>query len=253
MEEYDPSRILYIPDKKLFGYWMLLENIPGVLEKVSRVFASYGINILKAIITTDEKGADALFFCDLTDASITEDELLKKLKKLRETKEVKLIKPIIKGLLIDNIHFPITISGERYILLKENSFRELVKGMRDELGTAAEAFLYYTGKKIGEELWRDLDMYTEDIEEKLEIFKSLFKNNGLGIIEFDVTTEASIARVYESLECKQGIGSKEPYSHLIRGILGGLFKKIYLHEVKVEEVKCIAIGDEYCEFNIIKL
>ena len=253
MGEYDPSRILYIPNKKLFGYWMFLENIPGVLEKVSKVFASYGVNILKVIITTVERGADALFYCDLTDSSITEDELLKKLKKLREVKEVKLIKPIIKGLLIDDIHFPITISGERYILLRENSFRELVKGMRDELGTAAEAFLYYTGKKIGEEIWRDLDMYTMDIEEKLQIFKSMFKNNGLGIIEINITTEASNVKVYDSLECKQGIGSKEPYSHLIRGILGGLFKRIYSHEVKVKEVKCIAVGDEYCEFNIIKL
>jgi len=252
MKRYDPSRILFSPEKKLYGYWMKLDNLVGVLEKISKLFASHGINILKAIITSNEEGADAIFYCDFTRSKIEEEDLLSKFRKVREVKDIRLIRPIIDGLLIDDIHFPITVSNERYLLFRERSFRMFVKEMRDELGSAAEAFLYYTGKKIGEETWRELDKYTEDIFSKLEIFKALFKNDGLGVIEMDISDKTSKIRVHDSLECKQGIGSGKRYSHLIRGMLEVLFKEAYAQDVKVIETKCIALGDEYCEFIITR-
>ena len=51
-------------------------------------------------------------------------------------------------------------------------------------------------------------------------------------------------RLHGNFECTPFIGTRDrPVSHLIRGALAG-------KEFRVREVKCIAKGDEYCEFII---
>jgi len=42
--------------------------------------------------------------------------------------------------------------------------------------------------------------------------------------------------------------SKEPSGYFFKGVLAGLLTKIENRDVIVEEVKCIAKGDEYCMF-----
>ena len=53
-----------------------------------------------------------------------------------------------------------------------------------------------------------------------------------------------VIRLHGNFECTPFIGTRDrPVSHLIRGALAG-------REFRVREVKCIAKGDEYCEFII---
>ena len=255
MKRYDPSRILYLPGRRLYGYWMLLENIPGVLAKISMVFAEEDVNIVKVLVTSVEEGADSLFYCDFTDTETDPEKLVKDFKRVREVKDIKLMKPVIPGLLIDNIHFPITVSEERYILCREDGFRGFVKGVRDEFGSSGEALLYYAGLNTGEGLWRGLDYYTTEARDKVEIFKQLFTSSGYGKIdmEIDIIEKKADVKIYDSIECSQGIGSEEPYSHYIRGMIASIFKNIFGGEVEVKEVKCIAVGDKYCEFRVRRI
>ena len=58
-------------------------------------------------------------------------------------------------------------------------------------------------------------------------------------------------RLYGNFECTPFKGKRDrPMSHLIRGGLAGVFREAYGREFMVREVKCIAKGDEYCEFVI---
>ena len=57
-------------------------------------------------------------------------------------------------------------------------------------------------------------------------------------------------KVYDSSECELFKGSKKCESHLIRGMLAGWFSQLFRKEVKVREVKCIAKGDSYCQFEV---
>ena len=60
-----------------------------------------------------------------------------------------------------------------------------------------------------------------------------------------------VMRLHGNFECTPFIGKKDrPVSHLIRGGLAGVFKEAYGRDFRVREVKCIAKGDEYCEFII---
>ena len=254
MRGYDPSRVLYLPGRRLYGYWMILENVPGTLAKVTNVFADEGVNIVKVLVTSVEEGADSLFYCDFTDVDVKPEKLAEDFRRMKVVKDIKLIEPIIPGLLIDNIHFPIMISKGRYVINREDCLRSFIKGMRSEFGSAGEALLYRIGLDMGKGMWQGLDYYTTDAEEKLEIFKQLFMNTGYGKMdmEIDIIGKEADVIVYDSIECRQGIGSENPYSHYIRGIIAGVFKNIFGGEVDVKEMKCIAVGDEYCEFRVEK-
>jgi predicted hydrocarbon binding protein/predicted amino acid-binding ACT domain protein len=249
---YDPSRVLYMPSRRLYGYWMLLENIPGVLARVSKVFAGNNVNIVRVLVTSVEGGADSLFYCDFTDTDVKPEELINEFKEITEVRDIRIIKPVIPGLLIDDIHPIIMISGKRYIIDREDSFRGFIRGARDEFGSAGEALQYRIGLEMGRELWKGLDYYTEDVNDKLKILQLVFMNSGYGRmdIEADIDKKEANVKIYDSIECSQGTGAKEPYSHYIRGMLAGVFEDIFKDKVEVREVKCIALGDEYCKFTI---
>ena len=50
-------------------------------------------------------------------------------------------------------------------------------------------------------------------------------------------------------EVQKGLVDK-PASHLLRGVLAGFFKELLGKRVDVNETKCIALGDPYCQFEI---
>lgn len=249
---YDPSRVLYIDGKKLFGYWMLLENVPGVLADVSKVFAEENVNIVRILAVSIDEVADALFYCDFTESIGDPYEVLERLSRAKGIREVQLIEPIIPGLLIDTVHSLILISGARYILVREDALGKFVKDMRERLGSAGEAFLYYAGLDLGNGMWNGLRHYTEGVIDRLRIFALFLQSSGYGKFEADYDIEGRRAniKVYDSIECVQGVGSDRPFSQLIRGIIAGCFENIFGKGIKVEEVKCMAKGDEYCEFIV---
>jgi len=252
MRSYDPSRIVYMPGRRLYGFWMFLKNVPSVLAKVSNTFAKRNINIIKVLATSVENGADALFYCDFTDSDAEPGDLVKEFKKIEEVRDIKIIKPVIPGLVIDNIHYIIMISRGRYIINREECFRGFIKGIREEFGSAGEALQYRIGIDAGKGLWRGIENYAKDINNKIEILKLIFMNSGYGKMDIKVNLNEKKAdiKIYDSIECSQGIGSKEPYSHYIRGMVAGVFEEVFKDDVEVREVKCIAIGDEYCEFKV---
>lgn len=241
-----------MPGRKLYGYWMILENIPGVLARVSKVFGDIHVNILKVLATSIEVGIDALFYCDFTDTRIDPKDLINELKKVKAVKDIRIIKPIIPGLLIDDVHSIITISRGRYVIDREDCFKGFIRGMRKEFSSAGEVLQYRIGFDMGRGLWNGLKYYTEDIKDRLKILQLIFMNSGYGKmdIDLDINKKEADVKVYDSIECSQGIGSEKPYSHYIRGMLAAVFEDIFKDKVEVREVKCIALGDEYCEFLV---
>lgn len=53
--------------------------------------------------------------------------------------------------------------------------------------------------------------------------------------------------ILKAIECEIGRGTRKRFSQLVRGIIAGLMEGVFGSEV---EVKCIAKGDEYCEFLV---
>ena len=78
-------------------------------------------------------------------------------------------------------------------------------------------------------------------------------NMGWGVFklqELNLKKETIKMRIYNNFECASGKGAGKPYSHFLRGLAAGLFLNFFKRAGTVEEVKCIAQGDAFCEFLI---
>jgi len=69
--------------------------------------------------------------------------------------------------------------------------------------------------------------------------------------EFDKETRGLKVRAEDSFECRIAEGVGEARGYFIRGCILGVATEIFQPEnLTVEETKCIAKGDPYCEYQV---
>lgn len=202
----------------------------------------------------------ALAFLDLSESEISLMDLVRRLEQAGSVRKIKIIRPKIDGFIADYISFPLKIRGNRAIIIRDIGYKGLIAGIRDKFGTGAEAFLYYLGFEAGKEYGRDHKKIAGEIGLKDPakihdiISAAIFNSVGYGLMEtikFNSERPYALIRVYHSFECELGLKSNKPYSHLIRGMIAGVISELLGKEMLVQEIKCIAKGDSYCEFEVI--
>ena len=71
------------------------------------------------------------------------------------------------------------------------------------------------------------------------------------ILKSNDTPPYTYIRVYRCFECECAPQkTNKPYSHLVRGMIAGVSTEILGMEMTAKEIKCIAMGDPYCEFEV---
>lgn len=260
-EEHRPldiSRIMHLPRRKLQGFTVRIKNVPGVLVKVSSILARNNINILNCIFSytySDIKEATMLFFCDVTESIKDVNEVRGEILKVSEVLEAKLIKPYVDEILADVVHHPLMSMGRRVVLFDERLLRGLVMEVKRRFGSGGDAILFYVGKGIGRELLREPIIKDKSWprEKVLGISQLMMFVSGWGMLEVsevDWIGKRARVKVYDSWECRIGVGGEKPFSQLYRGLISGLFSSVFKADVSVLEVKCVAKGDSYCEFEV---
>ncbi|MDY6930886.1 MAG: 4-vinyl reductase [Halobacteriota archaeon] len=119
------------------------------------------------------------------------------------------------------------------------------------IGSLSKTIDYNIGKRIGKMVAEEcLKLHVANpIITSFEIIEY----SGWGKINIDF--DNGIIRIYNSLISKYYIRhegtSEDAVDDIIRGIIASIFEEIEGKECKVRETKCIAQGDEYCEFEVI--
>lgn len=253
------SNIIYTQGKSIYGFYLNIKNVPGALADVSRVFANYNVNIVGINFTPSIEESEILLFiaADFSMSNIKPEDIFDKLVSLDKVISGSLVKPKIKGLLVDELHFPIIdIRGRRRIVLSQENLKFFVVGIRELLGSAGLALLYRQGVAIGEAVWERYQKIGINILEEA-IKRLLLGGIALGrykgeITKFSVEEGVIEIRLHRNWECEVAkmYNIPGPASYFERGVIAGLVKGYLGKEVNVEEVKCIAKGDPYCEFRI---
>jgi len=243
------SRAAYAPSKKIFGFLIKAIGSPEVHYKLASILVKYSIKPLYGVIISINEEQEILLYLDFSEVKASLNEIVKNLRNVKEVREVHLIKPILKGLLIDTIHFPITVFKERAWIARESVLRGLFRGLRLKWGDVGKMFLYHQGAEVGKHLYNDYRKYVTSAHEMLTMFAAFLKAVGWGIIEeIKQYEDLYIIRGHNNLECYLNKPSNEPSGHFSRGVLAGLLSELTGREMVVDEVKCIAKGDPYCEF-----
>ncbi|MEM3728357.1 MAG: V4R domain-containing protein [Candidatus Bathyarchaeia archaeon] len=256
----DVGRVMiFNKDQKIYGLAIEAKVEKGNLRKLAEVAESLDITVRYIQFSMNEAHkptVNAIAFLDFSKARATPEEALEIILNSYDfVKNAKIIKPCGESIVFDNHFFPLIAANERAVILRKSVYEALFNGVREKFGSAGEAMLYYQGFSIGFEIY---DTYREiarsdAVEDLVEVAKAINMTLGWGIIDhvdIDMQRKSARLRVYQNFECELGVGKGKPYSQFYRGAVAGIFTRFFGKDVKVKETKCIAKGDQYCEFTV---
>ncbi|MEM1563593.1 MAG: V4R domain-containing protein [Candidatus Bathyarchaeia archaeon] len=260
LESFNIGRFLFLPGRKVFGVLVESELNPTVLVEISDLGFRHGVLVptMQYNVIDGEKIV-GLGFADLTNADISIEELAEKIRKIEGIKNVQILHPTAEGFVADYLSVKLLLAGDKAIIFRKPGYEGLIVGMREQFGTAGEAFLYHTGYDAGMRYGKSHQDFAaklgikDSIQILCKISMPLYISMGLGkpeILETRAKPFKTIIRVYESFECELGVGAKKPYSNFIRGIFAGLLAQLFNRRMEAKERCCVAKGDPYCEFEI---
>jgi len=245
----------YSEDGCLFQFAIKLKNEPGALAEVANFLSSKGINILHGFhaVCPDRKEVVWGFFVDLKGLNETIENLVKEIEMLDAVLEVNFSKPIIDGLIVDELHFPVTVLDERSIILKIRTFVDCFKRLYEKFGSGAGFILYEMGKAAGENKVKIInEKYNLDRLTVLKVILAEKSAKGWCIPEIEKFDEEKVEItivVQELFECIPFKGkNRDPKSQFFRGYLAGVLSQLFNKHVSVIETECVAKGDQNCKF-----
>ena len=261
--EFEISRFIVIPSRKVYGIYIKVKAEPSILRELATLAEKNNITILYLTFSTPQypnEPIKAISFLDFTNAATDIHNIISEVSKMDFVYETKLIEPIKDGFIVDTLSLPLTLDGERAMIIRQEGFKALLDKIL-ELGPSGEAILYHVGFNLGlgyakthARLEKILGIDTpSDILEY--IIKPLFKAVGFGeikIISIDPEVPELTVRVYSNFECELAPRSDKSASNFIRGIIAGVPSGLFGVTITAEETKCIARGDDYCEFYVYK-
>lgn len=229
----------------------IIENIPGVINKISDVLQAYKVNILEGFHTV-VKG-NRMIWAIFIEAppSTPHEEMFKKIGAIKELIDIKYVS-LRKTDYFDRFFFPITIWESRVIVLTQEGFHGLKSQIVDLLGTGGESILLNQGAVIGRTICRNIPEEITSPEEKLEFIVNLLRGTGWGLVEFrGVNGEEGTGEVIvrENVEADPQYGGR---CQLIRGVLRSILREILKNaKINLVETACIGWGDDFCVFELV--
>jgi predicted hydrocarbon binding protein len=159
------------------------------------------------------------------------------------------------GLILDKQQFPLTLSsGHRAMFMTAEAFQGMLGQIRKVFSTGGKLIIYEEGLASGKGNANQILSvfgYEFTVSHVGELIY-LYSINGMGrpeIVMMDIDQKKAIIRLYDNIECLN-IKSEKPFSEYIRGHICGIGNVLFKVETKCIETKCIAVGNEFCEFEI---
>ncbi|MEM2980509.1 MAG: V4R domain-containing protein [Thermoproteota archaeon] len=257
-KKLNPKEVLcseYHPNEKVVEWSLKARNMPGIMATIMNVLSEKGVRFLSGFQTIDPNENIFLLggFIDLSASKIKSEDVGKLLRAVEGVLEVNVHEEMFDGLIIDELHFPLKVSGERSFTFRVETFGGILKRLYEKFGTGAAVILYEMGMAAGES--RAKSAVKKHRTDKLGILKLIMAERSakgwcLAEVE-DFSSKKAVLTVNDLFECMPFKGKQDrAISHFFRGYLAGICQTLFGKEVSVTEVECIAKGDPVCKFNI---
>lgn len=125
-------------------------------------------------------------------------------------------------------------------------FRTIRVALLDE-GINIDPILHQAGLRVGEAFYHELQAPTMDKFAKN--LADFWEENHLGRLEIK-SLEPPIIQAYDCFECEDLPPLGRPACSFDSGILEAVFSAYMGENVSVEETKCYAQSDQYCQFHV---
>ena len=221
-------------------------------EKAVQIFAKapgeLGVNVVKSPVKLT-------ILSMLKDTDMEFDEIVKNTGKSKSTISVHLKSLREDGIV--NYRFDANDHRKKIFYISSKFLGEvkfsflLFHTLRSTLiqeGVNINPILTETGKNMGYAIFKKI--YDEDINKFSQNIMDFWKDNGMGILEVDLSGDVIEVTNYDCFECELLPKTGTPSCYLDAGILEALYSSFFELNVDVTEVKCFTMGDNCCNFLV---
>lgn len=154
-----------------------------------------------------------------------------------------------EGLFTEYSHF--ADDGNKF-MMSMVTFLDFKKSLEGLFDTGAAVILYEAGLGCGRRAYQRMNRKNPSKKEVLETLRNFKFNENWGKIKFDIDLKSGrgFITVSDSFEGKLYDFSPTPVCHYLRGYIGGFLSEMFGRELEIREIKCVAIGDKNCIFEI---
>ncbi|MEM2195410.1 MAG: V4R domain-containing protein [Candidatus Methanomethylicia archaeon] len=251
--------VVYVrPGRRLAEVVVEARDVIGILASLSGIMSENRINIVYLLCSTDALKARFIFFIDLTESRIGLDGLKDIIRQQPYTISVDVWNPPVDGVVYDALCFPTMVHGFQSFIMRYDTLSSIIEEFRRRIGDGAVAIFYhlgyYSGYAYAEYVKKQLETLNLPLRDVVRVAFDLDRSFGdfnSELVMLDVDGGRAIVRVYDSCEATPIRGRmKMPSCQYVRGKIAGTLSSLLGREVIAVERKCIATGDNYCEFHI---
>lgn len=260
MEDFVPKRAFTLlntkPNEEIYEICITLKDIHGAVSETAKVLSSAHVNLRTSVLfDAVEKDGVGYWtsFIDLSKAVKDVNQIKEELRKLDVVQEVKIVKP--QPLPYDVIHFPIMHGESVAMVMPVELFGSLFDEIEKILTPSGfAAVIYNAGKKSGTFIAKLLSQrYGLKKESLTSALIQATKAIGWGQIKDFSMDRKRLAGNIKVKMCFESLlrGRRgDRVCHWSRGFIAGFLSEVFGSSVEAVELKCVAAGDEICEFEI---
>jgi len=255
-----PKRVFTLEEakhgEKLYEVRIILRDVPGALAKAAKVLADANVNIKTGSVFYVTGHPELGFwasFLDVSKATRSVHELEEELRRLDVVTDVTFEEP--KPAPFETLHFPLLHGKTRAVIMPLGTVWALWDGLEKILLPSGLAAVHYdAGKRSGEHTATRLkEMYGLESTDLILALTQALKATGWGIAEARDIDFKELSGTIIIKECFEAVAwRKKSYRvcHWTRGFIAGAASVVFGKSVEAVEVRCLATGDEQCEFKI---
>ena len=250
---------IYAGGKYYTALLLELVNKPGVVARIVDEIAKRRINIVKVTtpyLVTGDRGHLLIILEDCDEKCAGE------LKRVLEgMREIVLAVEAASGM--DIFLFPklgeLRFLNERGLVLSAGMVAEALRTVSRSVGRAEHSgVLRFAGKGVGRYVYQGVYSLMSapqspeaQLKLSLDFLVDMFKALGLGDAEYDLRGLEVRFKVRDNFECAAAkeAGLIGPAGDFTSGLIEGFLEGVFGRRVEVVEEKCIARGDNHCEFR----
>jgi predicted hydrocarbon binding protein len=149
------------------------------------------------------------------------------------------------------------ISYDRVFLMSVETFAMIQEAIKGIFGTGFAIVMLRIGESAGKSAAKYY-VQESDVKKRIALSKEVFDTPsewGWGSYNLEITEEPPFIRLkhynsaFKDLCYLEG-ESKTPENHFVAGFFKGYFSTILSKELACTKTKCMAKGDEYCEYEL---